>query len=197
MLKHKITNYKDIVMVGKVFKQGGINLLYGESGLGKTVSTIKALNDDEIEPILLDFDENLSPEQSDCKFIHIDGNKFMKDEEAIVPENQTIIVDTWQIYSLCGGSYELLARMKSNSNTVIVIAHNKDIATKTDIPDIDSRIANHMDAKLFMEYDKGNKSKTNNRDEGPKLTVKKLRGYTGSRTIYNWMRDDCNMIPQH
>lgn len=73
MLNFIQTDYKETTMIGNVFRQGGLNILYGESGLGKTVSSIKALNLDGITPILLDFDSNDSPEQNDCEYTHVDG----------------------------------------------------------------------------------------------------------------------------
>ena len=65
--------------------------LVGESGSGKTVSSIKALNADDVIPILLDFDNNDSPEINQCKYIHIDGDKVIDDENIELPKNQVVI----------------------------------------------------------------------------------------------------------
>lgn len=188
MLKNPILDYKEQVMLGKVFVEGGINLIYGASGTGKTVSTIKALNSDDIIPILLDYDDNLSPEANDCKYIHIDGLAYLGDDKAVMPTKKVIIVDTWQMLLTNGGSIRTIEAMHKAGNTVIIVAHNKPLATKTDVPDVDSRYANHFASKLFLEYDKGSTTKTNPRPEGFNLTVLKLRGYKGDRTIVNWMR---------
>ena len=53
-------------MIAEVFRKNGINLVYGASGLGKTVSSVKAINSNGIKPILLDFDNNMSPEKNNC-----------------------------------------------------------------------------------------------------------------------------------
>ena len=52
----------------------GTTILYGESGAGKTTSTIRNLNRHKIKPILLDFDRNnfLSGD-----FVHLDGYRFI------------------------------------------------------------------------------------------------------------------------
>ena len=53
MFKHEITQYEEVVMIANVFRKNGINLVYGASGLGKTVSSVKAVNADGLKPILL------------------------------------------------------------------------------------------------------------------------------------------------
>ena len=78
MFKHEITQYEEVVMIANVFRKNGINLVYGASGLGKTVSSVKAVNADGIKPILLDFDNNMSPENNGCEYNHINGGEFMK-----------------------------------------------------------------------------------------------------------------------
>lgn len=179
-------------MLGKVFKKDGINLIYGESGSGKTVSTIKALNEDGIIPILLDFDNNLNPDKLGIKYIHIDGLKAMSaltENAATAISDSVIIIDTWQLFVTNGYGIADAKKLQQHNNTIIIIAHNKDIATKTDIPDMDPKIVNHLDSKLYLEYDKGSTTKTNPRPEGYNLVVKKLRGYQGSRTIQSWMRE--------
>ena len=198
MLKNIIQEYKENIMLGNVFKKNGINLVFGESGSGKTVSSIKAFNADGIEPILLDFDSNLSPEDNGCKYIHIDGDSVLKriekkDENVKMVSNSVIIIDTWQLLLTNVGSasksIKLIEALRDNNNTIVIIAHNKDIATKQNIPDIDGKYVNHFDSKLFLEFDKGSKTKSNPRPAGYNLTVMKLRGYNGPRTIINWMRE--------
>jgi len=55
-MKHFIVKkYKGTIMLGGVFRENKINLLYGESGVGKTISTIKALNKDNIIPMFVVF----------------------------------------------------------------------------------------------------------------------------------------------
>lgn len=61
MLNYEIKQYEEVIMIAEVFRKNGINLVYGASGLGKTVSSVKAINSNGIKPILLDFDNNMSP----------------------------------------------------------------------------------------------------------------------------------------
>lgn len=190
MLKREITSYKGATMLGKVFRKDGINMVFGESGTGKTVSSIKALNEDGIIPILLDYDGNDSPKANECDYTHVDGVAYLKDDKAVIPTGRVIIVDTWQMLLTNGGSINTINKIHEAGNTVIIIAHNKPLATSHSIPDMDSKFYNHFDSKLFLEYDKGSKTKTNPRPEGYNLTVLKLRGYKGERTIHNWMRHD-------
>lgn len=192
MLTHKITIYKEIVLLGQVFRKGGINCIYGESGNGKTVSSIKAVNKDVITPILLDFDSNDSPEQNNCEYIHIDGISFMKkysSQDTVIPRDQVIIIDTWALFYPYLETYPDLLNDLHKDNTIIVVAHNKDIATKKDIPDVESELINHWSSKLWLWFDEGSSAKSNPRAPSFNLTIKKLRGYKGQRTIVNWMRE--------
>jgi len=193
MLKHTITTYKEINMIGGVFRQGGINCIYGASGMGKTISSIKALNQDGIIPILLDFDDNDSAEQNECQFKHVEGWDFMKaykdpETATTIPRGEVIVIDTWHLFSdFYNEDPELLANL-ADGNTIIIIGHIVDIATKQDIPDIPSEFINHCHAKLFLSFDKGSSAKGKERLPGPVLEVKKLRGYKGPKLIRNWMR---------
>ena len=175
-------------MLGKVFKKNGINLVYGASGIGKTVSTVKSLNEEGIVPILLDFDGNESPKENGCDYIHVDGVLYLRDTGSVIPTDTVIIIDTWQMLLTNTGSIKDVFAMRDAGNTIIVIAHNKDIATRQDIPDMDNKFYNHFDSKLFLEYDKGSSTKSNPRAASYNLTVMKLRGYKGKRTLINWMR---------
>ena len=181
-------------MIGGVFRKGGVNCLYGQSGVGKTISAIKAINLDGITPILLDFDNNNSPEQNQCSFTHIDGFAFVRAYSdpsiaTIIPTNAVIVIDTWHMFSQFYRDIPTLLVDLCESNTVVIIGHVIDIATKQDIPDIPTEFINHCDAKLFLSYDSGSSAKGRERPAGPVLEVKKLRGYQGPKHIHNWMRD--------
>jgi len=200
MLSNIITEYKEISMLGKVFKKDGINCLYGESGLGKTVSSIKALNEDGITPILLDFDGNDSQEANECKYTHVDGIKFIAKymtKEAIIPKGVVIVIDTWALFEPHYNANKDLLEDLHKDNTLIIIAHNKDIATKKDIPAVPEVLINHWDAKLYMSFSNGTKGKAASstkpavlaKPASSNLTVMKLRSYKGPRVIPNWMRD--------
>jgi len=194
MLKHVVTDYSPTALVGGVFRKGGINLIYGESGIGKTVSTIRSLNKEGIVPILLDYDNNDSPSTNKCDYLHINGRAFLHDKDATIPTDKVIIVDTWVSYqsnyygSREGAPIEFLESLKSEGNTIIIVAHNKGIATKKDIPDMDEHIVNHLSAKLFMEYVPGKTTAKLKTSESVDVIVMKCRGYSGPRRITNWMR---------
>lgn len=178
MLKCVITSYKEVEMLGEVFVKDGVNFIYGESGVGKTVSTIKALNSSGIKPILLDYDNNLSPEVNKCDYVHIDGNRVNKDESTLV-EGSVVVIDTY--YKMDKELMEKLAQ----SNTVIIVGHNKNIATKRDIPDAPDEFVNHCDSKLFLAREVSKKEGISYN-----LYVMKCRGYDGSMVISNWMREE-------
>ena len=206
MFSFEITQYEEYSMIGEVFVKNKINLLYGESGIGKTISTIKALNSDGIEPVLLDFDDNLSPKSTNTKFIHIDANKFMdklycyadsdftdKSCAVVLPSDRVIVIDTYHMLSFHLEKFNkiglnILDVMTMKRNTVIVIGHNLDIASKRDIPDAPSSFVNHCASKLFLSKVKNPESKKYE----PTLEVKKLRQYKGETFIYNWMRTEPN-----
>lgn len=178
-------------MIANVFRKNGINLVYGASGLGKTVSSIKAINAEGIVPLLLDFDNNMSPEKNKCEYIHINGGEFMKEwlnhkSQVTLPRDRVIIVDTWATFEANEGTIDHLREIASNGNTVIIIAHNLDLATRRDIPDMPAVIVNHIDSKLYLDY----KCEAKTGNQMFNLHVMKCRGYQGSRVIENWMRID-------
>ncbi len=183
MLRYVIKSYKEVKMIGKVFREGTINLIYGESGSGKTISSIMALNEEDIVPILIDFDGNDSPEQNQCKYIHIDGIALMKESNPVLPINRVIIIDTWAVYESTGGKLGFINSLVELGNTVIVVAHTKDFASKSDIPDMPERYVNHFGSKLWLkrEYSKKDGYQSN-------LHIKKSRGYKGPSVLMGWMR---------
>jgi len=190
-----VEDYKPVELVGGVFRKGGINMIYGASGLGKTVSTIKALNAEDIEPILIDFDENDSPADNNCHYTHVLGTRAVaKGKDLQVPSNCVIVIDTWVSATAVVGSESTLLdwvkMLQGDTNTIILIAHNKDIATKKDIPDVDEKIVNQLSAKLHMYYQPGKAktAKTPAKPDSVGLEVLKLRGYKGPRKIMSWMR---------
>ncbi len=169
-------------MLAQVFRQNKINLLYGESGCGKTVSAIKALNAEGIEPILFDLDDNDSPAQNQCSYLHIDGYKALANKTITMPIDRVIIVDTWHMFESAGGTIAKLELMAEN-NTVILIDHNKDIATKKDIPMMSEELVNHLGSKLWLERTYSTTKGTHHN-----LHIKKCRGYQGGSPIVEWMR---------
>ena len=171
-------------MLASIFRQNKINLLYGESGAGKTISAIKALNAEGIEPILLDFDDNDSQKENQCLYIHVDGYKTLANKHIVIPVNKVIIVDTWHAFSSAGGTIEKLEQFSEN-NTVILIDHNRDLSGKRDIPMMSEELVNHLGSKLWLErtYTKKDGTSFN-------LHIKKCRGYRGITPILEWMREE-------
>lgn len=194
MLQHTITEYGEVIMLAHVFRRGGVNVVYGQSGIGKTISTIKALNTDGFTPILLDFDDNNSPEQNKCEFVHVNGWDFMKSYNdpaiaTIIPINTIIVIDTWHMFNQFYSVNPEILQDLAEENTIIIIGHVVDLATRQDIPDIPTEFVNHCDAKLFLSYDNGSSVKGRERPAGTVLEVKKLRGYSGPKHIFNWARE--------
>lgn len=195
MLSFIIKEYPEVTFVGKVFRKYKINCIYGKSGIGKTISTIKALNEEGIEPILLDFDDNDSPKVNECNYVHVDGEGFIqaykKKQNIVIPKEQVIIIDTWAMFtkSLDDCNMEKILDELKYKNTLIVIAHSKDLATKDDIADVPEELLNHFEGKMFLYYDKGSSRSSTKRLPAYILEIKKLRGYKGNRKIVNWMRD--------
>ena len=63
----------------------GKTLIYGNSGAGKTYSTVKHLNKNKIIPILLDFDNN--PKIDDLEFSAIDGGVFVNQFRGLINQD--------------------------------------------------------------------------------------------------------------
>jgi len=194
MLKYQIKEKILEEKIAGLFPKGKISLLYGESGIGKTVSTVKALNEVEVEPILYDFDDNPTSNEVGCKYILIDGDKTLTrngdttdfENGVKVPKDSVIIVDTWTAFSNWFLSemdaMSFIKRYFINANnTVIIIDHAKDMATRRDIPMMDEVLANHLAAKLWLREPKAKEDA-----KYRVLEIKKLRGSTATRII-GWM----------
>jgi KaiC/GvpD/RAD55 family RecA-like ATPase len=195
LLEYTVKEYDMPEFVGSVFRKGKVGIIYGASGLGKTVSTIKALNEDGEKPILIDFDENDTPEVNGCEYYHIDGSEIIDRKSSIglkmdidFPKDKVYIIDTWSVFKnnfeTEHDAMKAVEYIKDiTGGTIIIVSHNKDIATKRDIPMMDEELVNHLGFKLYLE--EGSK-----KEPEPTLVIKKLRGYDGSRRIYAWMREE-------
>ena len=195
LFEFAIEEYDMPEFIGSVFRNGKIGVLYGTSGVGKTISAIKAVNADNEKPILLDFDDNDSPEVNGCEYYHINGFDIIDRTSGVgvkmdidFPKDKVYIVDTWSVFSSQFDSeHDAMKALEYirdlTDGTIVIIDHNKDIATKKDIPMMDEELVNHLGFKLYLE--EGTK-----KEPEPTLVVKKLRGYSGDRRIYAWMRDD-------
>jgi len=180
MLRKVIRQYMPIELIAGIFPKGKTSLVYGESGVGKTVSTIKAINSEDLVPILLDYDDNLSPQENGCEYIHIDGTRVHDDDEIV--SDEIVIVDTW---AMC--NKDLIELLQNNNNTVIIIGHSLGLATRRDLPDAPDEFVNHLAAKLFLSYEK---PKGKNTEGHYNLEIMKCRGYKGPRIIQDWMRNE-------
>jgi len=193
LFDYEIKEYDMVELIANVFRKGKIGIIYGESGVGKTISTIKALNAANEKPILLDFDDNDSPESNNCEYIHIDGLKIIDNGKLNLkieyPKSRIYIVDTWKSFnSNFGNENDAMLALEQlidlTGSTIIIIDHNVDIASKQDIPMMDGSLVNHLGFKLWLRVGK-DKEKCRN-----VLEIKKLRGYSGNKSIKDWMIDD-------
>ena len=199
MLSSIIKVYKEHIMIADVFPENGISLIYGASGIGKTITTIKHLNDVGITPIHFDLDSNIDPKEFGIDVIHIDGNDIirrMADDEQLepvaLPAEGVMILDTWQLLSSAFGeeSYAMryAKKLRDNGMTVIIIGHENKHKNDRDNPDMSPEYANHLDAKLWFHT---GRAVTTGKDKSPatyNLKVVKLRGYKGEPIIYEWRK---------
>jgi len=193
------TEYPMQEIIGRVFAKGTIGMVYAESGIGKTTTTINFLNEDGITPILVDFDDNPSPTDMDTTHTVIDGyqlSKHMLQEDARdidVGTGKVYIVDTYAhsraAYTTSEGfdAFEPFLELLNagGSNTVIVIAHAKELATRKDLADVEEVWGNHLGFKVFIKEQLvalPNEPKV--KKPAAILVVKKLRGYKGPRDIF-------------
>lgn len=89
----------------------GITIVYGEAGVGKTISTIKNLNRYDINPLMLDFDRN-TRDISGVEVRKVDGRFFIENFEAQINKSDFD---------------KLEERMISKFNSVIEEHTNKDL----------------------------------------------------------------------
>jgi len=194
MLSSIIKEYKEHVMIAEVFPENGISLVYGASGIGKTITTIKQLNAVGIKPIHFDLDSNIDPKELGIDVLHVDGNdiirRMIEDEPIALPTDSVVILDTWQLLSTVFGTEDDAMRyakkLRDNGNTIIIIGHENKHKNDRDNPDMSPEYANHLDAKLWFHL--GRKI-TTGKDKSPEtynLKVVKLRGYRGEPIIYGW-----------
>ena len=196
MLKYEIKDKPLEQKLAGLFPKHKISVLYGNSGIGKTVSVAKALNLEGITPILFDFDDNPVSSEVGCEYILIDGNSTLVRNEDItsfkdgieVPTDRVIIIDTWNAFN--AWFYSELDAIRfiqdyfiGNSNTVIIIDHSKDMATRRDIPSMDETLVNHLAAKLWLREPKAKETA-----KYRVLEIKKLRGSNATK-IVGWMEN--------
>jgi hypothetical protein len=205
-----IKEWNKVEFIANVFVKNGINLLYGPSGVGKTISTMKAINRDNIKPILIDFDNNLDPSIFDIEADVVDGSKFMdrliteiveldrddsidKTDFLKIPNNRVFIIDTYKMFEYwflrfkeqTGKDFFKWMKKESKNSTFIIIGHSKDLATRRDIPDAPEEFVNHCDSKMMLSLAKEDKKS----DPVPTLHIMKLRAYEGPSMLFNWQRE--------
>jgi len=196
-------NFKDMAftatgsytMLGDLIPKNKVTLLHGKSGAGKTLSIIKYFENLDIEPVLIDFDDNIS--YSTRKILHLDGYKFLnyylsdKTQEEVLDllKGKVVIIDT---YAKCNLALEerevklktqdIATKLSDYGITVVVIAHSNIFAGKAPEPDTDNVFANHVACRLFLNY------KIVKKKPEIQLIIEKLRNKPAD-IIENWMRD--------
>jgi archaellum biogenesis ATPase FlaH len=188
---------KKNVMITEYIEQNKITLIHGESGSGKTIFAIKHLNKNNIEPTLLDFDDNYEDELAKlgCKVEGIaDGDLFFDElirnkvdddgtnKIALFLKDKVVIIDTWRLFSNHikdeHKAIDILNLLTDKYNvTIILLAHTEQFSGKNDEPDMSRDIYSHIKGRLYIrkimltnsiKYD---------------LIIEKLRGYIGPKII--------------
>ena len=187
--------------IGELVPVNKVTLIHGRSGCGKTMSILKYLNTHNIEPVLIDFDTNDGIDEH-VKLNHIDGFKFwdlflnqylnndLREELIKQLSDKVFVIYTYAMannyISVSSGKkydvHSLCTFLLEAGSTVIVTAHTVYYSGKDAQPDVDNVWSNHIGCKLHLHKDIL-KTKTNYY-----LEVEKLRGYTGSDVINDWMR---------
>ena len=185
------TKEKPVKKIGGLIPVGKTTLLHGRSGCGKTYSILRFLIENDIEPVFIDFDYN--DEYDDMNILHIDGHKLgtsIKEGTTAVKavakalKGKTVVIDTYAKAKEYLSVENLCSIFDENGITTIVIAHTTYYSGKPPEPGCDEVFANHVGCRLLLEHTvKKTKCETH-------LYIEKLRGYTGSEIIRDWMRDE-------
>lgn len=191
LLKHiKKSEAKD--MLTSLIEKNKLALVHGESGSGKTVFAIKHLNENNITPILVDFDDN-SNEEMDKNEINatiVDGYTFMHEmldiehgrelRESI--KGSCLIIDTWTLF--CKEmdydehqAKDMLEILSKAGFTIIILAHTKPFSGKEDVPDMDGKVYRHIKSRFYI------RRTTLKSQIDYDLLIEKARGYKGSKII--------------
>jgi len=184
--KLKLMEYK-YIDTDKLFLQNGINIIYGEKFQGKTVSTLMYLQQEGIEPMLIDFDRN--PKYKNLNYVHLVGSSDMvKDiieHEAVDNEEPpVIVVDT--LDGLVHGKY----MTEEDASKVVVVL--KELAKVSTVILLAHATIQRTAVRKSVHF-RGNEKIVNSADTVYKLMdttlfVEKNRGYEGDLEIAEWMR---------
>lgn len=179
-------------MLTNIIEKNKITLVHGESGSGKTIFAIKHLNEFDIEPILVDFDDNTQAELKEVgvKALIVDGHPFMTElldltngEELRKELNGSVlIIDTWSLFYKEleiseDDALKLLEKLTEVGLTIIVASHTTIYSGKEDSPDVSPFVYRHIKSRFYIrrttlkskiEYD---------------LIIEKSRGYKGPKII--------------
>lgn len=191
MLEDFIKIEKDKAMLTELIEENKITLLHGESGTGKTVFILKHLNVNNIEPFLVDFDDNTQNEmeQLNIKTTILDGEKFMEmllsDENGVTLRERyrgaVLIIDTWTLFITTMFSkdedkaFKKINKLASKGFTIILTAHSKEYSGKEAIPDVKAEVYKHIKARLYI------RKTTLKKFIEFHLLIEKLRGHKGSK----------------
>lgn len=184
--KLKPMEYK-YIDTDKLFLQNGINIVYGEKFQGKTVSTLMYLQQEGIEPMLIDFDRN--PKYKNINYIHLVGSSDMiKDiiehESIDNEEPPVIVIDT--LDGLVHGKY----MTEEDASKVVVVL--KELAEVSTVILLAHATIQRTAVRKSVNF-RGNEKIVNSADTVYKLMdttlfVEKNRGYDGELELIEWMR---------
>jgi len=197
MTKLIIPNY---TFIGGIIPKNEVTLIVGLPGTGKTYTTIKFLNSEDIIPIVA----NLDYSPIDGLLANQYGEELviaaLKENNISGLKDKVVIFDTYQRLSEIleidetRKSKETLAKAledlaHSHQCTVIIICHPEDYVGKDGVFKDNKYLARNCAEYIYMDsiIPRGKSGET--KDITHKTIVKKGRGSGGERVITNWMRD--------
>lgn len=189
---------EEINMLTPYISENDTALIYGQSGSGKTQFIVNHLNENNIVPILIDFDNNQTSHfkavNQKSEVLIVEGVDFLS---AILKKSNSqlrqdlkgkvLILDTWVLINVWFNErgtplteqqvYKKLKTLKDNIEdcTIIIIAHADCFGSKEDKPEMDSAVYNHIDTRLNIKVHTTTTKRTYT------LFVEKVRGYTGEK----------------
>ena len=185
--------------IGGLFPKNKITLLTGLPGTGKSYSTIKFLNKNNIVPIYFNLDHSEIGNLESDMFDNNDLVELMNSENKYTDlENKVIVIDTYsRLESLTEKRdrelVDLLESLVETYNfTLIILAHPEDYVGRDSIfKDNTTLVRNcyehiHLEAKITSST----KNKETTITVMHIMYVKKGRSYIGDRTVIDWMREE-------
>lgn len=184
-------------VLADVFPVNSLTLLHGIQGCGKSYSTIKALNSDNITPLYIAVENTTGLDELKLDYISPEILKVMiekKDIEEI--EGRVVIIDTYtRLHGALSGKLKdneivdmLEGFIDKYSITLIVIGHTRAFVGKDGIFDDNKFLPRNCTEELFLEKAVYKATKAQPARIEYNLHVNKGRGRGGSRIIPNWTK---------